>query len=262
MEQPENKQGDIGLNVMISELDGKKVYEHNGGTAGFRSLLQVEPETGTVRVLLANNAHAPLEKVLAEARGEKPRVRDSGILLTKDQLASFPGIYKINEHARFTVVQRGDQLWTKLTGQTFLRLFPHELPDRFFFKAVAAEIQFSRHDEQEVTDLTLFQNGRTLKAERLPDALPEFRFRTEKELAPYTGTYVLAPKVLFIITVKNGTLFAQLTGQEAMPVFETRGDWFEYDVVEAVLEFQRDQSGKIVALLLHQNGTTQRAVKK
>jgi len=261
MEQPQTKAGDIGLNLMISVLDGKKIYEHNGGTAGFRSFLQVEPGTGTVRVLLANNAHAPLEKVLADARGEKPRVRDSGTLLTKEQLAAYPGIYKMNEHVKFTMVLRGDQLWTKLTGQTFLRLFPHELPDRFFLKAVAAEIQFTR-GEQSVTELTLFQNGRTLKAQKLPDAVPDFKFPTEKQLAAYTGTYTLSPKTVFTLTVKNATLFAQLTGQEAVPVFETRNDRFEYDVVDAALEFQRDKTGKITALLLHQNGIVQRAIKR
>ncbi|CAN5656395.1 hypothetical protein BH18PSE1_BH18PSE1_04050 [soil metagenome] len=60
----------------------------------------------------------------------------------------------------------------------------------------------------------------------------------------------------------NGTLFAQLTGQGFLPVFEKRDNWFEYDVVEAALEFERDKAGKIIALKLHQNDLIQRAVRK
>lgn len=54
----------------------------------------------------------------------------------------------------------------------------------------------------------------------------------------------------------------QLTGQQSVPVFEKRDDWFEYDVVEAALEFERDKDGKVVAVKLHQNGIIRRAAKK
>jgi hypothetical protein len=261
MEQPQDKDGDIGLNLMISDLDGQKVYEHNGATAGYRSQLQVEPDTGTVRVLLSNNAQAALGKVLAEARGEKPRLRESGKLVTPEQLASYTGIYKINEYTRFDVVARGDQLWDKLTGQGFLRLFPHEDEDRFFYKAVAAEIQFIREGDR-ITGLMLFQNGRAQKAQKLPDPVPDFLFPTAKQLAAYTGTYVINPKAIFTVRVRGTVLTAQLTGQEPLPVYETRDDWFEYDRVKAALEFERDQHGRITALILHQNGTDQRAEKR
>jgi CubicO group peptidase (beta-lactamase class C family) len=261
MEQPQTKEGDFGLALMLTQPGGESAFEHNGGTAGFRSMLQVAPDKDTIRVLLSNNGNAPLEKMLAEARGEKPRTRESGKILTPEQLSAYPGIYKINEHARFTVLIRGGELWTQLTGQAFLRLFPHEDTDRFFLKVVVAELQFTR-DEKGVTGLTLYQNGHLTKAVKTADPAPTIKFRSPRELETYAGIYELTPVVKFTLKVQGNTLFAQLSGQPFVPVFEKRDDWFEYDVVEAALAFERDTSGKIVAVNLHQNGIVQRAVKK
>ncbi|OYW75919.1 MAG: hypothetical protein B7Z37_11295 [Verrucomicrobia bacterium 12-59-8] len=58
------------------------------------------------------------------------------------------------------------------------------------------------------------------------------------------------------VTVQANTLFAQIQGQPAMPVFETAPDRFEYDAVKAVLVFTRDDKQEINGLTLLQNGMT------
>ena len=40
-----------------------------------------------------------------------------------------------------------------------------------------------------------------------------------------------------------------------MPVFQSKPGYFEYDVVKAALEFQKDESGEVTGLILHQNGS-------
>lgn len=261
LQQPQNVAGDIGLCLMIAKFGGRTVLEHNGGTHGSRSVFQAEPGTGSIRVVLSNNGRSEPERIAATVLGEKPRKKESGKILTQSQLGEYEGIYPLGAGARFTVLRRGDQLWTQLTGQTFLHLFPHENDDRFFLKIVAAEIQFNRVAGK-VASLTLFQNGREQTAKKSADPAPKITFRSAKELAPYAGTYELAPKMDFTVKVADSTLFAKLTGQDFAPVFEKREDWFEYDVVDAALEFERDKDGKIVALKLHQNGLVQRAARK
>ena len=60
---------------------------------------------------------------------------------------------------------------------------------------------------------------------------------------------------------RDGTrLFAQLTGQGKAPVFASAKDEFFYKIVNAQLSFVRE-GGKVVALILHQNGRDQRAEK-
>ena len=57
-------------------------------------------------------------------------------------------------------------------------------------------------------------------------------------------------------------LYVQLTGQAAYPVYAAAKDHFFYTLFDARLEFERDAAGKVVALVLHQNGQDQRAPRQ
>jgi hypothetical protein len=54
-------------------------------------------------------------------------------------------------------------------------------------------------------------------------------------------------------------LEAQLTGQSAFPIYANSKDKFFYKVVEARLDFEREAGGKVIAVVLHQNGRDMRA---
>jgi hypothetical protein len=75
----------------------------------------------------------------------------------------------------------------------------------------------------------------------------------EAVLASYVGYYELAPGAIFHITLVAGTLYAQLTGQEALPVYPRSQAEFEYRAVPARLTFERE-GDKVNGLVLHQNG--------
>jgi hypothetical protein len=64
---------------------------------------------------------------------------------------------------------------------------------------------------------------------------------------------------VFDVAVKNDHLDAQLTGQPAFPIFASAKDKFFYKIVDAQLDFERDTGGKVVAVVLHQNGRDMRA---
>ena len=83
----------------------------------------------------------------------------------------------------------------------------------------------------------------------------------KKLLAAYAGQYTAetgGQKMIFDITQNKGRLYAQLTVGDfkqgrwrVIPISPKR---FEYKIVEAALEFQREKSGKVNGLVLHQNG--------
>ena len=73
-------------------------------------------------------------------------------------------------------------------------------------------------------------------------------------LADYLGEYQLAPTFSIVITMGEGTLLAQATGQPAFPIFPEGEDRFFYRVVDAQMTFQRDEDGRVTGLVLHQNG--------
>ena len=248
--------GQIGLGVFLGKFDGDASLHHDGGTNGFCSGLLVIPAKGIVRVALVNNAGLPGSLVIgatSTAKQVDPATQKE-INLSVDMLKPYPGVYELDRDARFTVLLRDNRLYVNLSGQPFLRAFA-KAPDRFFYKAVAAEIAFNRH-EGVVQSLTLFQNGNEITAKRSSAAPPEYKLRSAKEFQPYVGEYALMGLQSLKVTLKASTLFAQLEGQPALPVFETSPDRFEYDVVKAVLVFTRDDKQQINGLTLLQNGMT------
>ena len=245
--------GEIGLGVIIGKIDGEKVFEHSGGTGGYRSMFQVIPSRKTVKVVLINNDAIPAEAVVAATREEKlaPARTEK---LTAAELDAYTGVYQMGPKAFFTVLRVDGALRVRLTGQPFMTIDPLG-DDRFRYTDLPAEIQFSR-EVARATSLTLLQNGREIPAKRTGQKLPTVIFRSEDELKDYAGDFELAPDKVLTISVRAKTLFAQLTGQAAYPVFQTGPERFEYDIAEVAIEFEKHpENGQVTSLVLHQNGT-------
>jgi serine-type D-Ala-D-Ala carboxypeptidase/endopeptidase len=64
------------------------------------------------------------------------------------------------------------------------------------------------------------------------------------------------------VRAASDVLLVTLTGQPAFPVFSIAKDQFEYDIVVATLTFERHPAGKVVAVVLHQNGRDMRAPRR
>ena len=75
-----------------------------------------------------------------------------------------------------------------------------------------------------------------------------------ESLEAYVGTYQLAPTFAITIRRNGAGLEAQATGQGANPIFPSARDEFFFKVVEARVSFQRDSTGKVMRLVLHQGG--------
>lgn len=88
----------------------------------------------------------------------------------------------------------------------------------------------------------------TLPAAPQPIVLPL------ETLREYLGKYALAPSVIIAVTENGGELFAQATGQGKAELFASAKDEFFYKVVKAEITFQRDESGKVTGLVVHQAG--------
>jgi D-alanyl-D-alanine-carboxypeptidase/D-alanyl-D-alanine-endopeptidase len=252
--------GHIGLGPFMSKRDGLTTWSHSGGTGGYRTGLQVIPEKNIVRVALINNTQLDVMGVISQTRVEPPRVMPKEVILEDALKQEYLGKYSMGKKAVFTIVLHKGQLWSQLTGQSFLPIYAKE-KDRFFLKVVNAEIHFNR-EEGRVTSLTLFQNGREKLARRLPDPAPKIIFHTAEELKSYAGRYFVLGLKELTLTVRGRTLYAQLDGQDAAPVFDMGGERFEFDVVKAALVFNRNAEGEVIGLTLMQNGLLLPAAKQ
>lgn len=77
--------------------------------------------------------------------------------------------------------------------------------------------------------------------------------------ADYPGRYALTPSFAIVITVRNGSLFAQATDQSQLALRPVSSDRFAITGVPAEISFERNAEGKVAGLVLHQNGMDQRA---
>jgi D-alanyl-D-alanine-carboxypeptidase/D-alanyl-D-alanine-endopeptidase len=82
-----------------------------------------------------------------------------------------------------------------------------------------------------------------------------------KVLQTYVGQYALGFFAMFTITLEDGQLWAQLTGQNKYRLFPESETKFFYRVVDAQITFVKDDQGKATKLVLHQNGVDQTAVR-
>ncbi len=257
--------GKIGLALIHQKVNGEDASWHNGGTGGYRSLLQVYPKSGRAAIVLASNGAATPEDWLAawEAKG-RPAVTRTEVALPAEALDQYVGVYSIDKTARFTLVRQGNGLLARLTGQPFLPIFA-SAKDEFFSKTVDAQLSFHRDAGGKITGLTLHQNGRDIPAARDAGPAPHIEFPSAAALAEYAGEYDFGryqPGATLTVRATPEGLTVMLTGQPALPMFASGKDRFELDVVQAAVTFERDAAGKVVAAVLHQNGQDMRAPRR
>ncbi len=82
-----------------------------------------------------------------------------------------------------------------------------------------------------------------------------------KILETYTGKYEFQPGFALTVSLESGRLFAQATGQQKLEIFaESETDFF-WKVVDAQINFNKDKTGKVIGLTLHQGGRDMPAKK-
>ncbi len=87
-----------------------------------------------------------------------------------------------------------------------------------------------------------------------PLKLPATVELTEQELEPLVGQYKLKELGTASVTLDDGRLYLQLTGQPKIGIYAESKTRFYCRPVEASFDFEADDDGKIVRMVIHQNG--------
>jgi len=256
--------GQIGLGWMITADRENPVYWHNGATAGSHAFVAFSPKAGAGVVLLANVQKGSEALGFELLGGQPPLPTPKETALSAETLRDYVGRYPLAPQFALTVTETDGALFVQATGQGKLPVFP-SAKDEFFYKVVDARLSFQRDAAGKVTGLVLHQNGLDQPASRaeLPPSPPPPKEITlpAGTLADYPGEYPAVPGFALTVTVEDGAVFVQATGQGKLPVFASARDEFFYRVVDAQISFQRDAAGKVTSLVLHQNGRNLPATK-
>jgi hypothetical protein len=109
--------------------------------------------------------------------------------------------------------------------------------------------------DQIVQQLGAATHGETvvLSSERRQIDLPD------EVLAEYEGTYPISPNFSLTITLEDGALISRAEGQPDVPLYAEAKDKFFTRTIDAQIEFERGDDGKVAALVLRQGTNAARA---
>jgi CubicO group peptidase (beta-lactamase class C family) len=255
---------DYAFGVVVNNAGGRKTIQHNGGIEGFNTQLTYYPDSKVTVAVLANlNGNAPSQlanQLGALVHGTEvtlPSERTT-IELPRDKLERLVGSYELAPTATMRITVVGNQLQSQLGAQPVVPVFA-ESETKFYPRVVEAELTFELDASGKATALTLRQGGRELRglriAERTEILLPA------DVLARYPGTYRLQPGFDLVITLENGQLVSQATGQAKAPLFAEAEDKFFLKVANAQVQFVRS-GGRVTELILTQGGRQTRASRQ
>jgi CubicO group peptidase (beta-lactamase class C family) len=167
----------------VRTIGGRELLLHDGQTAGFRSMLILEPAAGSAVVALTNSAASPdvvdlaqhifVGSRVAPTPGVPPPpptpVARTEVSLPAAELDKFVGRYafdagfviSITRHGGFLYVVRED---APLTSRS--QILP-EAALSFFWKSVDAQIRFTTDASGVVTGAVMIADGQQLPARRL-----------------------------------------------------------------------------------------------
>lgn len=237
---------------LSSDSDGNAVHWHNGGTGGYASFLAVNAAESKGWLILAASSDYALITELGMSLLAQPQQPAEAI-----DLSPYTGVFQLGPGFFLTFSQRGGQLYGQATGQSAFPL-TQQGEYEFEFSAARIRVTFATPSEGLSRSIEYVQADQIIDAPRVEDGIGT----KEREEIPldsailrdYEGAYELAQGVAITVSVRESQLFIQVTGQQALPAFAMDTDRFFLRVVDAEIEFLRDDSDAVHELILHQAG--------
>lgn len=249
---------------MVRNDPAGNLYAHEGGTGGFSSLALFQPATGKGVVILSDTALTDLgglgdvaRALLAgDAGGLAPRrEQDAPAAL----LAALEGDWLINGGLPMRLWQESGELWTQAQGQSAFRM-GHDSSGQFFARDFDAVLVPMKAPDGQYS-LILRQGGGAMPVTRPAPPKPAIAIDA-RTLEAYPGEYPLAPGFVLTVSVRDGVLHAQATGQGAFPLVPEAADVFTARAYGIEIRFARDDAGKVSGLTLLQAGRETKANKQ
>ena len=162
----------------ISRQDKKFFVQLTG-----QNRIQMYPESENEFFIKVVNAQITFHKndknqvthLILHQNGIKQRAVKKGMTMVLEQketklsaeiLSRYVGRYELQSGISITITRENTQLKAQASGQPAVEIFP-ETETKFFYKAVDAQITFTRNEAKETISLTLHQAGRNMPAKKV-----------------------------------------------------------------------------------------------
>jgi D-alanyl-D-alanine-carboxypeptidase/D-alanyl-D-alanine-endopeptidase len=161
----------------VQTKNGNSIIWHNGGTGGYRTYIGFDPKSHAGVVVLSNISTAAgpddigrhlLDASYPLAKVEPPKEHKE-VTVDPKIFDNYVGSYQLAPAVIMTISRDAERLFSQLTGQPKIQLFP-EGERRFFVKEVDAQWTFDTDAQGHGTQAILHQNGRDMAAKRIDEA--------------------------------------------------------------------------------------------
>lgn len=264
-QQPVSKAPPMAMNWMLMPAGGRTVHVHEGGTGGFSSFVAFDDQGQRGVVILSDTTWNSLGSLGTLGL----HLVDSSFPLGKPRKVAKPplelldglvGEYQVEGAMRMTLTRKDGALVVQAAGQPAYTMGYDDAGD-FYPLDFDALLRPGRTGNGYA--FTWMQMGGAMAAKRIDAAAAKQEITVAPDrLREYAGDYPLVPGFGLAVAEKDGKLFIQGTGQQAIEVNAVEQDVFVAEVVAAEIRFERDASGKVIALTLLQGGQRLRGERK
>ena len=185
---------------------------------------------------------------------KKPYPDEQDIVSVDDEyLENLVGVYDFADSSTRIITLEDNHLYSQRTGSSKFKLFPIK-GNTFFLENSFATIQFKDSgNEIEAIFTNRIDKTKGVKTTKPIPVHTEIRLG-EEILNRYTGVFELTPNFYITITLENGKLMSQATGQDKFEIFAESQTKFFLKVVDAQIEFIQNDNGNFDSFILYQGG--------
>jgi CubicO group peptidase (beta-lactamase class C family) len=242
----------------LDEINGSGTIEHSGGIFGYSTNAIYLPKEDIFVAVFSNcDCGSPDEistRIAALAIGKPYPESIAKVKLDDAYAKSLMGVYDFEDGATRIITFEDGQLFSQRTGGEKFKIFAQD-KSNFSYDASLVSIQFVI-DKGVVKDVFFKNRINVVKGVKSNKPIP-----THVEVSvgldvmkQYLGVYEIQPGFSITITLEDGHLMSQATGQAKFQIFPESLTKFFLKVVDAQLEFIANPEGKFDSFILYQGG--------
>jgi len=250
----------------LNDINGSSTIEHGGGIFGYTTNGIWLPKEDVYVVMLTNRDDvSPSDistRLAAIAIGKPYPDAAEGIAIKSESIKNLAGVYEFEDGSIRTIIYEDGVMYSQRQGSSRFKLIP-VAENKFAYENSFSALEFTgtRNGKQTVVfknriDQTIGSKTDKVLAEKEVISLQP------DQMQPFVGEYEIQPGFSLMVTLENGHLMTQATGQEKFEIFPESPVKFFLKVVDAQLVFQRNTDGKVDSLILYQGGAEIKAMKK
>jgi hypothetical protein len=177
----------------------------------------------------------------------------SSFLCAQENYSKLEGEFQIQPGFNIVISTDGEDLYVKPTKKPKEKLI--NIEDGIFkIESINGTLDFSLLEEKDVVVVHMY--GTVIHAPKFPyedegELIEEIEL-SSYELKRFVGSYQVTKTKSLTITIEEGYLKAQISGEPVFPIFPYAINKFFYDVAPVKLEFVMDDDGDVNYLLLKQ----------